>query len=638
MISDKSAREIVAELNITDETEHVEAKTMGEITVGRSLYETICAMSNEPDLGGGTILCGVAKEENALFPLYTATGVADPDKLCSDIVTGCASMFNTPIRPNIRTEMADGKVLIRIDVPELQPHLKPLYFTTIGTPKGAYRRIAASDVRCTEEDIIMLYRGKQSSSYDSHIIEDAHIDDIDPVALKAYRDARRESHAGAVELGWTDDELLYAVGAIRKVDDKLRVTATGILMFGKSTALRRLFPTHRVDYIRVQGREWVKDPENRFESIDMRGPIVTLVGRVIAAISDDLPKAFRIDDSGMGQRQDIPIIPLQVIREAVVNAVMHRSYQVHQPIQIVRYANRLVIKNPGYSLKSQERFDEPGSQNRNPLLAEILHDTRFAENKGSGIRAMKQLLVNSGLSLPTFDSDRDNDAFTAIFLFHHFLNEDDWKWLKHFKKFDLNEDQMRALVYVREVQAIDNFTYRSFTQTDTLGASNSLRKLKGMDLLTAKGSGSKVYYVMGPAMLAALAAHGSPATLPDTLEPNSQGKDHRFQGMAPIQGVEPPVTVEMLPAKLRKEIKHVALGRRLTPEAAFELILALCSWRSLSAQEIATLMGKNTGHISQAYLSIMIKDGKLRYTYPDQVNHPAQKYAAPGVATKAHRK
>lgn len=459
MISPKSASELIKELNITDETEHLEAKTIEELSVGRSVFETICAMANEPDLGGGTILLGVEKEA-ALFPLYTVAGVADPDKLTNDLVSGCSSMFNTPIRPNIKAEEVDGKVVLRVDVPEVPPHSKPVFFVATGLPKGAFRRIGSSDVRCTEEDLITLYRGKQAGSFDSHLADDATLDDIDPAAVSAYRKARQDLNPEAVELGWDDEELLHAVGAVKRVDGRLRVTATGILVFGKGTALRRLFPTHRVDYIRVQGKEWVQDPEKRFESIDMRGPIVTLVGRVIAAINDDLPKAFRLDDSGV-QRTDIPLIPAQVLREAVVNALMHRSYQVNQPVQIVRYSNRLVIKNPGYSLKSQERFDDPGSFNRNPYIAEILHDTRFAENKGSGIRVMRQMLKSSGLSLPTFDSDRDGDTFTAIFLFHHFLNEEDWAWLKRFTNLDLTEDQMRALVFVREVGAIDNSTYRT---------------------------------------------------------------------------------------------------------------------------------------------------------------------------------
>ncbi len=163
MISDKPASELIQELNLTDETEHLEAKTIGEMEVGKSVFETICAMSNEPDLEGGTILLGVEKEAS-LFPLYRASGVLDPDKISSDLVTGCASVFNTPVRPSIRAEQADGKIILRIDVPELPAHLKPLFFVGAGLPKGAFRRIGASDVRCTEEDLLTLYRGKQNSA------------------------------------------------------------------------------------------------------------------------------------------------------------------------------------------------------------------------------------------------------------------------------------------------------------------------------------------------------------------------------------------------------------------------------------------------------------------------------------------
>lgn len=169
-----------------------------------------------------------------------------------------------------------------------------------------------------------------------------------------------------------------------------------MLTFGKTSAIRRLFPIHRIDYIRVPGRVWISDPENRFESIDMRGPIILVISRIIAAITDDLPKAFHLEDNRSGQRTDLPILPVRVLREAVVNALMHCNYQIHQPIQIIRYSNRLVIKNPGYSLKAEEKFDDPGSISRNPHLAAILHDTRFAENKGSGIRVMREQLEGTG--------------------------------------------------------------------------------------------------------------------------------------------------------------------------------------------------------------------------------------------------
>jgi ATP-dependent DNA helicase RecG len=111
----KSARDLIQQLNETDENEHLEAKTC-EKQVGKSLYETICAFSNEPDLGGGTLLLGVEREE-ALFPFYNAVGIEKPDKLSSDIASACSTMFNIPVRVDIRPESVGKKIVLRINVP-----------------------------------------------------------------------------------------------------------------------------------------------------------------------------------------------------------------------------------------------------------------------------------------------------------------------------------------------------------------------------------------------------------------------------------------------------------------------------------------------------------------------------------------
>ncbi len=67
-----------------------------------------------------------------------------------------------------------------------------------------------------------------------------------------------------------------------------------------------------------------------------------------------------------------------MVREAVVNAVMHRNYQHQQPVQLLRYSNRLEVQNPGYSLKTLENLGEPGSQWRNPVIASVLHEMGLA--------------------------------------------------------------------------------------------------------------------------------------------------------------------------------------------------------------------------------------------------------------------
>ena len=214
------------------------------------------------------------------------------------------------------------------------------------------------------------------------------------------------------------------------------------MLFGKPVALRRAFPMTRVDYIRVPGREWVPDPERRFDSLELRDPLFRLIRRAQAAILDDLPKAFGLTEGDL-QRKDSPVVPQRVIREAVVNALMHRSYRSHAPVQIIRYTNRLEIRNPGFSLKSPDHLGEPGSLPRNPKLAAALYDTRFAETKGSGVRVMREMCEQAGLAPPLFESDRGQDQFVVRLFFHHFLGPDDLAWLARFKDLHLSETEAR---------------------------------------------------------------------------------------------------------------------------------------------------------------------------------------------------
>lgn len=609
MISSKSVRDLVLELNEADETEHLEAKRISSGTVGRAVYETICAMSNEPDLGGGTILLGVEREL-ALFPQFIVVGVGDdPEQVANDIASGCASMFNTPVRIDITRERIGDKTIVRLDVPELNASQKPLYLKNLGLPRGAFRRIGASDQHCTDDDLTAFFQSKAQEAFDSHVVESATWEDLDPDAIEAYRRARREANPFAEELNWSDEDVLYALGAVTRGPDRLQVTATGLLVFGKAAALRRIVPAHRVDYIRVPGKEWVSGGADRFESLDMRGSVLGLLSRIMAAILDDLPKTFRVDDAS-GRREDVPVIPARVIREAIVNSVMHRNYQIAQPVQILRYANRLEIRNPGYSLKSQERFGEPGSALRNPHIAEILHETRFAETKGSGLRVMRELMGQHGLSAPTFSSDRDSDEFTAIFLFHHFLSEQDWRWLSYFNNYHLTEDQMRALIFVREVGAIDNSAYRSLTQVDTLAASKSLRKLRESDILEDRGSGSRTYYVPGRVM--------REVSLSDDANMHAKGAGLDLRGRMVVRAD--------LPTYLRIRIE--SLRRRIEPAVMADLILDLCRWRPLSAEELASLLNKTTNYVSNKYIYSMVKSGELKHKYPEMVKHPGQKYWA----------
>ncbi|MDP2833994.1 MAG: ATP-binding protein [Pseudomonadota bacterium] len=666
-----TAVELLESLNLLDEHERIEAKRASE--VGKSMLETICAFANEPGLGGGWIGLGLVREELALFPSYEVEGIDQPDKLSADIASQCRDMFNLPLRVEISTENVQGKNVVIVFVPEAQPQDKPVFFKSQGLPKGAFRRIGSTDQRCTDDDLAVFYQGRQQESFDAAIVADATRDDFSPEAIADYRQSRADANPDAEELRWSDDELLQALGCIRR-DQKgeWKPSVAGVILFGKPAALRRCFPMTRVDYIRVPGREWVPDPDRRFDTVELRDPLFRLIRRAQAAVLDDLPKSFGLEEGEL-QRQDKPVIPLRVIREALVNALMHRSYRSHSPMQIIRYANRLEIRNPGYSLKSPEHLGEPGSQPRNPKIAAVLHETRFAESKGSGIRVMRESMEQAGLTPPLFESDRGADQFVARYFFHHFLGEEDIAWLAQFRDLHLSEDEAKALIVVREAGAIDNATYRELSKVDALAASQALRRLRDAGLLAQKGRGSATYYV--PTEL--LAVEGGLSSNPPSLSGNPEGLSSTPPALSsnpeglstnpPALSTNPlgllsnprgllskpgrllsnPLEAETvfdeahrtellndLPGSLAAAIG--AIGQRHPPEEVRGLVLALCQLRPWRTEELSHLLRRRPETIRQHYLRPLMRDGRLVMTNPDEPNDPQQAYRAVGGWHEKH--
>ena len=594
--------------------------------------ETVCAFSNEPNLGGGYLLLGVEEQEQTLFPTFVPQGIADVDKLTNDLLTQCRSSFNVPLAPRITPEKIGDKLVLKVFVPEVPITSKPICFKEEGLPRGAFRRIGSADVHCSEDDLLIFYSGRSLHTFDADIVIDADMSDIDLEAVEDYRKERAIAEPEAPELSWNDTDLLRALGCIRLEGEKAHPTVAGILLFGTKMALRREFPLMRVDYIRVPGREWVRDPDKRFDTIEIRDPLMRAVRRAQAAVVDDLPSAFSLPE-GEVQRQPQQVVSSRVWREAIVNALMHRDYRRQGAVQIIRYSNRLEIRNPGYSLKSEEQLGEPESLTRNPKIAAVLHETRFAETKGSGVRVMRDLMERANLTPPLFESNRELDKFTATFLFHHFLSEEDWNWLGHYQNLNLSSEEASALVFVRESGAINNAVYRTLNKVDALDASIHLRRLCAAGLLTKKGGGSGTFYVPGSKFklgftvevkTSGKGSHGSQSEeLPSQIRPLPEELPSQIKGVSEKSA---PSLLDEMPLALKKKIEEWRGTRRAKPEEIRIMIELLCSWRPLSGEQLASLLGRNLNYLVSVYLSSMVRDEVLQYTHPNAPRHPQQAY------------
>jgi len=560
-------------------------------------------------------------------------GVADPDRLSADLASQCATVFNQPLRVDIRTERLEEKPVIVVFVPEAEPQHKPIYFRKTGLPKGAYRRIGSTDQRCTEDDIASFYNARASDSFDASLVHDAELTDFDEAAIADYRKARAETNPDAEELRWTDIELLQAIKAVRRDSaGQWRPTVAGLLLFGSPQALRRCFPMTRVDYIRVPGHTWAPQPDQRFDTVELRAPLFSLLRRTQAAILDDLPKAFGLEEGAL-QRTDTPLIPQRALREALVNALMHRSYRTSAPVQIIRYANRLEIRNPGFSLKPPEHLSDPGSDPRNPAIAAILHETRLAETKGSGIRAMREAMESAGLAPPWFESDRSRDQFMTSFFFTHFLDAGNIQWLSRFRGLNLSDEEARALVFAREARSIDNATYRSLNSVDTLAASAALRRLRDAGLFNQQGRGSATWYQATELLLGDDGTENSEiGPLSSETSPLSS-ESMRLSGKSKPLSSEPDtkarnVLLNQLPGQLAAKIG--AMGQRHPPELVRDLVVELCQSRPWKSEELALILSRNHETVRQSYLRPLLAQKRIAMTLPDTPNSRQQAYRSVG--------
>ena len=598
-----SAQELFRQLNDVDETANVEAKALSRDS-SRSIMETVCSFSNEPGLGGGVILLGVAENDKTGGTPYVVEGIDDTDKAQLDFASQCATMFNFPVRPEIEVDKIDGRNVLKIFVPELPASRKPLYFPKDGLPRGIYRRIGSSDQRCTEDDLYVFYSREDVA--DSVPIDGTTLEDVDPEAVRLYKVLREKVRPDAAELVMETPELLRAIGCVDR-QNPARLNLAGVLLFGKQSVQRQIVPAVRVDYIRVPGNEWVKDPERSFISTEMRGSLIAVLYRAMDAVRSDLPNGFLLKEDDI-QAKSVGL-PAGALREAIVNALMHRSYRVNRPTQIIRYDNRLEITNAGYSLKPEDELGETGSEVRNPILSDVFHDLNLAEQKGSGILRMKRMMEKAHLAIPTFESSREANKFTARLLLHHFLGEEDLKWLSRFERFSLSDNQKKALVFLRESGAVNNSVFRQFSGEDTLHASVALRELRDFGIIEQKGRGSATYYILGQGFLQDNA---------ETLQGNAktlQGNTETLQ--VRLQDLRARPTIAQALSRLKKHTKRCELER---------IIVDICNDEPLKSVELAGLLKRNETYLRGILSHMVSEKGPLSYTIPEMPTPPNQSY------------
>jgi predicted HTH transcriptional regulator len=184
--------------------------------------------------------------------------------------------------------------------------------------------------------------------------------------------------------------------------DRDQPTHAAVLLFGREP--QRWLPTSVVKCLHFHGTEIAKPiPSHQV----YRGTVFALVDQAVDFVMSKLARAVGTRAEGNA----VPVsyeLPREAVAEAVVNAVVHRNYSSNASVQVMLFADRLEIWNPGELPASltPERLTRPhASIPRNPLLAEPLFLAGYIEQAGTGTLDMIARCRAAGLRLPEFRQD-----------------------------------------------------------------------------------------------------------------------------------------------------------------------------------------------------------------------------------------
>jgi ATP-dependent DNA helicase RecG len=239
-----------------------------------------------------------------------------------------------------------------------------------------------------------------------HALDAADATDFSIEALDKYRSiAQIKDEVRSPNL----NRRLLQQGLLKEKDGQLVPTGFGLLLFGREP---------RVVMPQAGLLATIHYPDGEQEFQDFDGPMVLIPASLEKWFGDKLPNV--IDRSTM-QRRSVPSIPAEMIREAVVNALIHRDYEIRQcKCQLVITNDTIVISSPGgpplpITLDQLKSFTAP-MLSRNPELHYVFGKMGMAEERGLGINSLKSRSQQMGLPLPKYTWD---DPYLVLTIFRN---------------------------------------------------------------------------------------------------------------------------------------------------------------------------------------------------------------------------
>jgi ATP-dependent DNA helicase RecG len=377
------------------ETQTTEVKT-AQGGCPSKLYGTLSAFSNQD--GGGVILFGLDESER-----FEAVGVYDPQDLQHRVAEQCKQM-QPAVRPLFTVCDVAGRIVVSAEIPGVDVTERPVYYKGVGRVKGSFVRVGEADEPMSDYEIYSFDAYRRRVRDDIRPAEFAEISQLDDELLSRYLVAVRKNKPNAAKL--SDDEVLGLMGIVRDGGP----TLAGVLCFSKYP--QAAFPQLCVTAVVVPGLQMGNTGPSgeRFTANNrIEGTIEEMLDEAVLFVERNMRVKTIIDENG--KRADKTEYPVAAVREAILNALVHRDYSIHTegaPVRILMFNDRLEIRNEGglYGRATIDSLGKIHADTRNQTLANILEVTRVVENRYSGIPTIRAEMARYGLPAPVFENSR----------------------------------------------------------------------------------------------------------------------------------------------------------------------------------------------------------------------------------------
>ena len=286
--------------------------------------------------------------------------------------------------------LGDKTVLV-VDVP--LSTRRPHHITRQGPEAGVYVRLGSTTRQADTALVAELERSARGVAFEDLPEPRADLADLD---LDVLSDLRGRP---------TDIDDLLALGLAARQGGRVVPTNAGILAACPDPT--RFLPSAWVQCGRLRGPHGT----DIFDQTEIRGPMPLAVDQVMSFL---LKHAYKTAVFGQVRRRDVYSIPVEPVREVIVNALAHASYAERgTPIRIGFYDDRIQVDSPGLLLPGMTvETMRRVSRLRNPALARIFREAGIMEQRGTGIQRVFEQVAKAGLPEPVIEEIQDRVRVT----------------------------------------------------------------------------------------------------------------------------------------------------------------------------------------------------------------------------------